>query len=427
MPKYTNTKTGQVFNSPKPLSADQLEELFSTAASSRPSSTATPTIPIQNQQSQPLGDIISTFARNFMAGVKTPGGIASGIGQGIATGLPLAASLVTGGASIPAAAGLGFTGNMLNEAIQNALHTQNKPLGEMAKESGEVGAGAGLGQSIGLGLSGLANKTANRLYQSALKPSTVLTPAARNELIETGIKQRIPVSSRGFDLLEKKVQQLTDAGNAAVDAGTKAGQKIDLAQVLEPHFNDLEGLAPVSESPERYLTAVQKYKNDFLAGRTATSVSPNDALAIKRDVGQKLAPYFNATKNATAIPSAADIDMNAVRSKIYFGLRDELEKQYPILKEVNPDNSTLLRLKSQLAKAVGRIDNRELISLQDVGAGTIGAAGSQTVGGGGIVAVMSKILNNPAVKSYISFALKSASKLPNTGGVIGGNAVRASQ
>jgi hypothetical protein len=66
----------------------------------------------------------------------------------------------------------------------------------------------------------LLGKTPAEAYQSALKPSTTLSEAQRTAIVNTGLREKIPVSAKGLEDLSDLIQDI----NSKMDAAIKSGQ-----------------------------------------------------------------------------------------------------------------------------------------------------------------------------------------------------------
>lgn len=163
MPKYTNTKTGQTFNSPKPLSADQLEELFSLGSQIPkpvpfiPSSTAVniypkPQVPQRMGLLETAKMFMPTGASGVIQGMySSPRKQAEAVQNVVEYGLPILAAPLTGGWSIPAAAGLGGVGSVLGQQAKDLMLGERTPNQELLQRGITSAVLTGAGQGIGVG------------------------------------------------------------------------------------------------------------------------------------------------------------------------------------------------------------------------------------------------------------------------------------
>lgn len=305
------------------------------------------------------------------------------------------------------------------DAIKNTL--QNDPVGFLADISGfGMAAGAlpklGKVQKVAAALepTTLAAKTvravtkavipqnaANKLFQSAAKFSTTLTPKQRNALVNTAVQQELLPTPKGVQKLQNRIEVLDSRLDASIADATRRGVEIPVNAIFS-HFKDLRaGKGGVKAEAARDLRVIDRIARDFnqsLRGRK--TVTPEEMQAFKIDAYRKI--KWDANR-LTGSPIKEDTLKAMAR-----GAKDSLEKAVKDAPEINKALGDLLKLQKPLAKASARLENRNLLSINtplSVGAG--GIVGD-ILGSGGVglsAGFIAAALGNPKVKARIALAL----------------------
>ena len=234
-----------------------------------------------------------------------------------------------------------------------------------------------------------------RLYQSALKPSSTLRPAERARLLETGIREKIAPTLAGHDKLlgiRRDVEGTIEHSIAALPSspGISTAAVVRRADTLKPTFQATVDPQPLT----KMLTTQQK---TFTKAHGPT-LSPTKAQEIKKNTYRQMDPKYGEMQWG---PSE-------VKKAFARGIKEELESLYPELKTLNLRDQGLIELQQEIERAIGRINNSQII-----GIGTpIGVeAGGALLGKPGAYAgLLRGILNQPTMKSRLAFALDRARK-----------------
>lgn len=151
-------------------------------------------------------------------------------------------------------------------------------------ESGDIAGGAGQSVGMGLNLAGPAalkgagirvpqgirssiSSTAERLYQSALKPSTRIAPEATASMVQTGLREGIPVGKAGLEKLTGLVDDLNSRISSEIQAagperrispGRAVQNTIDLEQKFTQQVNPKADLAAIKSAREEFLGQLQE-------------------------------------------------------------------------------------------------------------------------------------------------------------------------
>lgn len=235
-------------------------------------------------------------------------------------------------------------------------------------------------------------ETAARLYQSALKPSTILSQAQRANIIKTGLTNEIPVSPAGVEKLGSLLDDLQQKVSAEIQTNPQAPiSKYAVASRLTPTAQRFA----TQVAPESDLEAIAQTGNEFLRNQPA-NISAEQAQALKVGTYQQLkSRSYGELKSATVESQKA----------LARGLKEEIGNIFPEVNKLNAQESQLFGLDKQLERAVGRIDNHQLL-----GIGTpLAAAGAKAMTGSTGLAtatgILKAVFDDPALKSKLAIVL----------------------
>jgi len=328
-------------------------------------------------------DLLARGAK-FISSALEPKNVAATAGIALAntnplTGIPVDAALVAHG---------GYT------ALKNApAALQGNPgAAEAALLGGAEAAGGGAAMGAVRPMTGGNQVLARRLYQSALKPSTVLEPAERAAILKTGLEKGIPVSEEGAAKISSSLADLQNQVKSTI--ATNPNAPISTLGVLS-RLSPVAKRAAQQVNPMSDLGAISDVGQEFINTRPS-QIPATMAQDIKTGTYQSLGDKsFGELKGATVEAQKA----------LARGLKEELENQFPELKNLNAQQKQLFDLAVPINRAIGRINNKELLGIGTPIAG--GAAESLTgsMNAGRAAAVLKAIFDNPAVKSRIAIGL----------------------
>lgn len=234
------------------------------------------------------------------------------------------------------------------------------------------------------------------LYESAVKFSNnpkVLSPVDRRRAIKTGLEGGYLPNEASYSRLWDNVATNRGQVEKIITAGDAAGDTIPTADVmrmlrpLETRAGRIQSVYPefrqiIDEAKTQYATM-----GDKIPVRTAQ--------ALKETV-QDLSKYGTDDRSRFMV---------GVNKAVGRGLRLQLEQVYPDLARLNQNSSALLTLENELAKATGRIGNRDLVNLgMKVALGGVGM-GSGAVQKGN---VLLGLIDVPSIKARLAVALHNA-------------------
>ena len=316
---------------------------------------------------------------------------------------------------------------------------------EDPKQAAKAALTAG-GTSAATSAIGAAIPSAQRVYQSALKPTGQL--AKREAAVQTGINEGIIPGEAGRDRVQGLLKQLHDevlqktAGRdvADIQPGAVASRIDELKQ----------GPFGKQATPASDLASINNVKAEYLAKHTPTGEPPPQPSGL-------LGPDGNPISSAPAPPPPPPSPMTASKAQeentatytmlrkkygqlgsaeveankaIARGLKEELVARIPELAQTKGRESSLIELDKQLENFVRREKNKDLIGLKStlLGAAVGGAGGYATtrskegagvgLGGGVTASILATALGKPAIRAALAIAIDRA-------GGAAGNVARA--
>lgn len=317
-------------------------------------------------------------------------------------GLPLMASPLPPLLRIPATGALSGTATLVGNALTNFAQNKSVPLSKQFAEAGKdaitaMGLQAG-GEAIGLA----GQKIGSRLYGSALKPSTTLSPAERNAIIKTGMKGGYAVSQGGYGNLQSQIKDVNNLIDDNVVNAARQGKSVN-TNVVAGKLDDVKKYFGDFAFPKQYTDKIDALKKEFLEQHGAT-IPVDKAQDIKKRTYQIL-------KNAYGELGSASVESSKAIAR---GLKEELVNQIPVLKNLNATDSDLLRFEEELARAVGRAGNYNIMKLGTSAGSALGYAVSGSPVGGKFGAVLTHLIDNPNIKSRLALLLNKAQAVPKT-------------
>ena len=234
------------------------------------------------------------------------------------------------------------------------------------------------------------------LYESAMKFSNnprVLSPVDRRKAIKTGLGGGYLPNEASYNRLWNNVATNRGGVEKIITAGESAGDTIPTADVMRM-------LAPLETRAGRIQTVYPEFMQviDEAKAQYATmgdKIPVRVAQTLKETV-QDLSKYGTDDRSRFMV---------GVNKAVGRGLRLQLEQVYPDLAKLNSNSSALLTLENELAKATGRIGNRDLVNLgMKVALGGVGM-------GSGVMQksnVILGLIDVPNIKARLAVALHKA-------------------
>lgn len=283
---------------------------------------------------------------------------------------------LAGGAGLVAKAGTAAKiGNFSKAAkVANTVNKFTDPLQAITSIPGKV-----LPKSF-------LSTTAQKLYQSALKPSTTLKPWERTKLLLTGLREGVPVNSKGAVKLGKELDTLNSDIANIIEEGRKTGDVVQTSQVVK-YLDDVKDRVGKTINGKSRLDDIAEIEGNFL-GQYGDTIPTNIAQEIKKNTYKVLRKSYGEMKS-----TAIEAEKAMAR-----GIKDQLAIKYKQLATLNARDSALINLDEAIVRAVSRIDNRDVVGLGTTVAGTANP----------IAGILKSIIDNPTVKSKLGIALQKA-------------------
>jgi hypothetical protein len=372
------------------------------------------------------------------------GATAAGIATGGAGFIPevLAAAAGGGAGSLVEQAGRAITGIRPPASLNDAGNTAAKDaLAQGATELGGKAIGSILANTVGKYLN------AERLYQSALKPSGANQDVAART-VKAGIDNGIVLNDGAPAVVEGKINDLnqkiknviaqtpTDIPPAQYVANIQAKFDALRNQWGRAGTNGADYMKQIDDGEKSFLlregnpqptvingNVVQPKDMDLATLRqNVQPISSDSAQTVKqstyRDIRARNANAWNPGVNPGL--------QNEMDQEIGRAMKEELENVYPGISLLNRNEGALIQLDRAVDLFVKRNANKQInpYFIWPMAAGAAGitgvASGSAEAGvGAGVLAVAGHItrqmLEDPAVKSQLAIVLKKAAAMPGAG------------
>lgn len=335
----------------------------------------------------------------------------------------MAATAATGGAGlIPgmALAALGGSGGRATQIALDRLQHKDSPQGlNAAKDIAQSGAIQGAIEG-GMGLlgKGLVN-LGGGIYRGLLKPSKALRDSFGGEdIVQTLIKERIPISGRGDAALGRRLGQSRDAALGMVRQAEASGAAPVTGRDVVPAFQsvvtELRKRADIGQPSElakvgdRGRAIVQRARGGFPLSRAqALKETAQDAASgAYRQVERGTVPQVSA-EGLLDMATAKGLK-EAIESRVSGSLGKDLAAQ-------NARTQSLLGAKRALEDALERSSNnyaiggvRDALAL-GAGAGVGGYAGGEE---GATIGALLAAITRPGMGSRIAIGLDRAGGAP---------------
>jgi len=236
------------------------------------------------------------------------------------------------------------------------------------------------------------------LYESAAKFSTTLSPAERTRITETALKNQIPLSYEGLGMVQSKLTDLGDKMDTLITNATDKNIKIPATKVLES-LKDVKkqsgGFKIEAAQDIKEINDIEKQFKTYLKQNKITSVTPQQLQDFKADAYKRI--------DFGRAPEKPSVAKEEAYRAMAGSARESLEGFMPELRDINTQYGSLRELQPNLQRAVGRIENRDLMGLGATA--KTGAGGA--LGGipGALVGFGQSLLDSPKVKGKAALEL----------------------
>ena len=265
-------------------------------------------------------------------------------------------------------------------------------------------------------------KSAEELYQKALRLPITMSTEEREALTQTGLREKILPRQSGLDKLDQTVADLQGKVRAAIDTDPNA--TVDPNEVAR-YGEGTRAKFAHQVDPARDLKAIDKVRQGFLDQFRPPEVKPSgllDAwgepiqpepgedrpLTMKEAQAMKEGTYRALRGEYGELSSAAIEAQKALAS----GLRAKIAEHFPELNELNQREGQLLDLRPYIQRAVNRQINAAPLSMADTV--TAGAAKVATHSNPAMWAatIGRKVISDPLLQARLAIAMSHATNLP---------------
>jgi hypothetical protein len=236
------------------------------------------------------------------------------------------------------------------------------------------------------------------MYESAAKWSTTLKPEERAAITETALKNQIPLDYSGLGKVQSKLTDIGDKMDNLITNATDQNIKIPATKVLES-LKDVKkqsgGFKIEAAQDIKEINNIEKQFKDYLKKNKITSVTPQQLQEFKADAYKRI--------DFGRAPEKPSLAKEEAYRAMAGSARQSLEEFMPELKAINAQYGSLKELQPNLQKAVGRIENRDLMGLGATA--KTGAGGA--LGGipGALVGFGQSLLDSPKIKGKAALEL----------------------
>ena len=342
-----------------------------------------------------------------------------------AVGLEIAGSLVTGGAGLAktglAKAGTTLAGNIGRSAATGLVTGTAAGAGfadeedffsqETLEEAAKTGA---LGGLLG-GLTPIVIKSAvsagklipKKLPESLMETAVKVRPSVPNDkrtsIIRTALDEGIMPTTNGLELISKKLTNLDRGLDKIIDGATSRGKLISKKVLFSELTKLKKDLGRVNIRAEKNIKQIENIASAFdqqLKKIKKPQLTPREVQDLKRSAYRQL--RFDVSQQSGSFATTE------AEKAIIRGAKKSLEQIDPSVQKINLREGKLLELGDELERAVGRLDNRNLISLDTAAKIAAGSATGSPVGTGAGVAASA--LGAPRVKAKTALILENIRK-----------------
>jgi hypothetical protein len=387
-----------------------------------------PDLPVEPQEQ--AVDALAQYAKDRY-------GSASGIKNTLAYdpvgALADASTFLTGGAGATKALTTAGKVARLPANVVRALEAANASLGAAARATDPLGivmrtpqaveAAAGKARSM-LGFEplyqgNLYDAAAKKLYESALSLNTGFTnngkarfsPKEREAIVATGLDEGIPLTKGGYDKAQRKIVDLNDSVEKAIEEADAAGIRTDPLKVAEEAMKGegREWLAAQS-TPVDDLKAYDDAVYEYLTAHADDNASVGGMQRTKQATYKKHDRRYN--NNASPMSNGhveADMELASQQRKEIARAVDEAhdakilsDKEWTSLHDINAKEGNLIELRKAMERTLQKSGKR---GMADWFLGSIVGATTGNIGAGAALATGKQLLTSPWFRSQAALKL----------------------
>lgn len=306
------------------------------------------------------------------------------------------AGLLTGGSTlVPKAGKIGAIGKAV-ETLGKAVDPLNISVSAVKAAAKATNAGKIIPQAL-----------PEKLLESALKFRPSIKPKQRASMTKTALAQGIMPTVSGLRDITDKLDVLNTSLDVIIDTATAEGKTIPKSAVFTKLKELRRDLGGVKVNAPADLKVIDKMAKEFdlnLRRLKKDRITPRELQGLKTDAYDRI--------NFDVKAGTAEAAKSATAGAIAKGAKEAVEQLDPSVQGINRKMGDLLELKIELEKVVGRLDNRNLISLDT--AAKIGGGGAAAGPAGATVGVAASVFGNPRVKARTALTLENLRKNTET-------------
>jgi hypothetical protein len=308
---------------------------------------------------------------------------------------------------------------------------------DVAENAAAEGAGRIVAKPIEWAAGKIIDPIATRLYRGALRPPISVGPQGAIDLAQTGLREGIPVSEKGYWRARGRIDAINDQIQKMIDAkSAELGAVIDPGHVAE----EVEGQMPWARNqvnPEADIKALQDSKAEWMRQHTTqapyTKIEPFTDPAEAQAMGSTFYPNGQGSTPITEPMTLSEAQAikwgtyGRLRGKygelgsaqiegqkaLARGLRQDIQSAFPQLQKLNERDRSLIDLEEALAKH----------AINTPGGPGWGAAMTAAVAGhpeaGFALHMLQSAYKSPEVRSKLAIALYRFMHLPRVAATMG--------
>lgn len=287
-------------------------------------------------------------------------------------------------------------GKGLISGTENALKTAVQSGGDGTQTAASFGVGAAVPIASDV-LKKPITKLAERIYQSALKPSE---DALAQGVVKTGLKEKVWLTKGGVEKAAQKIDDLESQLDEAIKAGAAEGKTIStdgLKKFVDPirgwfETVDVKASKEAQEYIDKTIKGFQKKYGKEIPIEEAQKLKVNTMRLIRNSYGE----LSNVSKET--------------QKQMARFLKEGIVEKAPEVGDVNTRLKNLYALDDALGKASRRIGNLNLLGLGVKAGAAVGGGKAEVVAG-----LLADLLDKGAVKSGAAIGLNNFANLAGQG------------
>jgi hypothetical protein len=239
------------------------------------------------------------------------------------------------------------------------------------------------------------------IYGRALKPGTTIPPKKRAAIVETGLKEQIPVSQEGYDRLSQIKEAVANERNVALAEAAARGVTGRPEPLLEAGAGELRKSLSVPEVDPSAPGIIRARLKQVATGPTMSREVPTGGRRFRDIPLEKLEELKEGLQQRVetlggAFGEQAETPAVRIEKALADAARQQIAELAPGVVAPNARYAALKELQPVLERALGREGNRDLLSPGRV------VTGAALAGGGPIPRIVGGLATQAAQKASAS-------------------------